>query len=106
MPKLLETIDYLANATGFHEFAEFTAEDVGTVNSGLNSIVLASNNEMVILPMSKYFLCGASCQFLLILLLRVFVSLKRTRNLKLASYLLCWHSISCPEGQKLFATDF
>jgi len=24
---------------GFHEFAEFTADDVGTVDSGLNSMV-------------------------------------------------------------------
>ena len=38
---------------GFHEFAEFTAEDVGTVDSGLNSLVLASNNEMVILPINE-----------------------------------------------------
>ncbi len=30
---------------GFHEFAEFVAEDVGTVDSGLNSVVLANNNE-------------------------------------------------------------
>jgi hypothetical protein len=53
VPKLLETIDYLANATGFHEFAEFTAQDIGTVDSGLNSMVLASNNERVILPVSE-----------------------------------------------------
>ena len=33
--------------TGMHEFAEFSAADVGTVESGLNSIVLASNNQMV-----------------------------------------------------------
>lgn len=31
---------------GFHVFAEFVAEDVGTLDSGLNSAVLASNNEM------------------------------------------------------------
>lgn len=30
---------------GFHEFAEFCSEDVGTVDSGLNSVVLANNNE-------------------------------------------------------------
>lgn len=53
-PHLLETIDYLANATGFHEFAEFTAEDIGTVDSGLNSMVLASNNERVIMPVSEW----------------------------------------------------
>ena len=38
---------------GFHYFAEFTYEDVGTVDSGLNSQVLASNNEMVLLPMNE-----------------------------------------------------
>jgi 4-hydroxyphenylpyruvate dioxygenase len=39
--------------TGFHEFAEFTTEDVGTVDSGLNSMVLANNNEMILLPMNE-----------------------------------------------------
>ena len=39
--------------TGFHEFAEFVAEDVGTVDSGLNSMVLANNNEMVLLPVNE-----------------------------------------------------
>lgn len=38
---------------GFHEFAEFVAEDVGTVDSGLNSVVLASSNEMVLLPLNE-----------------------------------------------------
>ena len=46
-------MDYLAGATGFHEFAEFVAEDVGTVDSGLNSVVLASNNERVLLPINE-----------------------------------------------------
>lgn len=36
-----------------HQFAEFTAEDVGTVDSGLNSMVLANNNEMVLLPVNE-----------------------------------------------------
>lgn len=39
--------------TGFHEFAEFVAEDVGTVDSGLNSMVLANNNELVLLPINE-----------------------------------------------------
>jgi 4-hydroxyphenylpyruvate dioxygenase len=39
--------------TGFHDFAEFVAEDVGTVDSGLNSVVLANNNEMVLLPLNE-----------------------------------------------------
>jgi len=53
VPSLKETMTYLKNMTGFHEFAEFTAEDVGTVDSGLNSCVLANNNEMVLLPVNE-----------------------------------------------------
>jgi len=53
VPDLLSTIDYMAAATGFHEFAEFTSEDVGTVDSGLNSMVMASNNEEVLLPVNE-----------------------------------------------------
>ncbi|CAG9460350.1 unnamed protein product [Pedinophyceae sp. YPF-701] len=51
--ELIPAAEYLANATGMHEFAEFTAEDVGTVDSGLNSMVLASNSEMVLLPINE-----------------------------------------------------
>lgn len=51
--KLKETADYITQFTGFHEFAEFTTEDVGTVESGLNSVVLASNNEYVLLPINE-----------------------------------------------------
>lgn len=36
-----------------HEFAEFIASDVGTVDSGLNSIVLANNDETVLLPLNE-----------------------------------------------------
>jgi len=43
----------LMSMTGFHTFAEFVAEDVGTVDSGLNSVVLASNNEKVLLPLNE-----------------------------------------------------
>ena len=50
---LLETAQYIMNMTGFHEFAEFTAEDVGTLDSGLNSMVLASNAENVLLPINE-----------------------------------------------------
>lgn len=50
---LLEGVQYIANFTGFHEFAEFTADDVGTAESGLNSMVLASNNELVLLPLNE-----------------------------------------------------
>ena len=38
---------------GFHDFAEFIAEDVGTVDSGLNSVFLANNNEMILLPLNE-----------------------------------------------------
>lgn len=53
VPDLLQTVEYIAAITGFHQFAEFTAEDVGTVDSGLNSMVMASNNEMVLLPINE-----------------------------------------------------
>eukprot|EP00889_Picochlorum_renovo_P000040 jgi/Picre1/27070/NNA_000040.t1 len=53
VPELLPTVDYIMGFTGFHEFAEFVAEDVGTVDSGLNSMVLASNNEMVLIPVNE-----------------------------------------------------
>ena len=50
---LKATLTYLRNMTGFHDFAEFTAEDVGTVDSGLNSCVLANNSEMILLPVNE-----------------------------------------------------
>ncbi|KAF5831174.1 p-hydroxyphenylpyruvate dioxygenase [Dunaliella salina] len=50
---LCETMDYIMKFTGFHEFCEFTAEDVGTVDSGLNSVVLANNNEYVLMPVNE-----------------------------------------------------
>lgn len=53
VPELLPVVGYIAGFTGFHEFAEFVAEDVGTIDSGLNSMVLASNNEMVLLPVNE-----------------------------------------------------
>ncbi|OMO49764.1 4-hydroxyphenylpyruvate dioxygenase [Corchorus olitorius] len=49
VPKLGPVFSYLKEFTGFHEFAEFTSEEVGTVESGLNSVVLANNNEMVLI---------------------------------------------------------
>lgn len=42
-----------ATCAGLHDFAEFTAEDVGTIDSGLNSLVLASNSEHVLLPLNE-----------------------------------------------------
>jgi 4-hydroxyphenylpyruvate dioxygenase len=53
VPNLSEAQRYIQAFTGFHEFAEFTAEDVGTVDSGLNSVVLANNNENVLLPVNE-----------------------------------------------------
>ncbi|KAH6780980.1 4-hydroxyphenylpyruvate dioxygenase [Perilla frutescens var. hirtella] len=53
VPKLEPVVDYLKKFTGFHEFAEFTAEDVGTAESGLNSVVLANNNENVLFPLNE-----------------------------------------------------
>ncbi|XP_052207496.1 4-hydroxyphenylpyruvate dioxygenase [Diospyros lotus] len=53
VPVLAPAVEYVKGFTGFHEFAEFTAEDVGTSESGLNSVVLASNDEMVLLPLNE-----------------------------------------------------
>lgn len=50
---LQPTTSLLKTMTGFHEFAEFVAEDVGTVDSGLNSVVLANTNEAVLLPLNE-----------------------------------------------------
>ncbi|XVE72338.1 hypothetical protein DITRI_Ditri11bG0031700 [Diplodiscus trichospermus] len=53
VPELGPAVTYVKSFTGFHEFAEFTAKDVGTSDSGLNSVVLANNDEMVLLPMNE-----------------------------------------------------
>ena len=53
VPNLFDAIDYIINAIGLHEFSEFTAEDIGTVESGLNSMVLANNSEMILLPINE-----------------------------------------------------
>ena len=53
VPDLLATLEELIAFTGFHEFAEFTSEDVGTIDSGLNSVVLASDSENVLLPLNE-----------------------------------------------------
>ena len=50
---LIETVEYIEKMLGFHEFAEFVAADVGTVDSGLNSMVLANNDEFVLLPINE-----------------------------------------------------
>jgi 4-hydroxyphenylpyruvate dioxygenase len=53
VPKLFDAVDHVMGYTGMHEFAEFTAEDVGTVDSGLNSMVLANNSETVLTPYNE-----------------------------------------------------
>ena len=53
VPNLFDAVDYLIGATGMHEFAEFASEDIGTLDSGLNSMVVANNNEMVLLPINE-----------------------------------------------------
>ncbi|XWS30911.1 hypothetical protein CRYUN_Cryun23aG0032000 [Craigia yunnanensis] len=53
VPELGPAVSYVKSFTGFHEFAEFTAEDIGTSESGLNSVVLSNNDEMVLLPMNE-----------------------------------------------------
>ncbi|WOL12260.1 hypothetical protein Cni_G21026 [Canna indica] len=53
VPELAPVMRYIAGFTGFHEFAEFTAEDVGTAESGLNSLVLANNDETVLTPLNE-----------------------------------------------------
>jgi len=53
VPALLDQVNYIHKALGFHEFAEFTSEDVGTVDSGLNSMVMANNNEYILLPVNE-----------------------------------------------------
>ncbi|XP_006357690.1 4-hydroxyphenylpyruvate dioxygenase [Solanum tuberosum] len=53
VPQLGPVVEYIKSFTGFHEFAEFTAEDVGTAESGLNSVVLANNDETVLFPLNE-----------------------------------------------------
>jgi 4-hydroxyphenylpyruvate dioxygenase len=53
VPNLQQAYSHIQQFTGFHEFAEFTSEDVGTVESGLNSVVLASDKEHVLLPLNE-----------------------------------------------------
>merc|ERR1711935_485836 len=50
---LQEAYSRIRKFTGYHEFAEFTSEDVGTVDSGLNSVVLASDSEEILLPLNE-----------------------------------------------------
>ncbi|KAI3706453.1 hypothetical protein L6452_24206 [Arctium lappa] len=53
VPELASAVDYFKSFTGFHKFAEFRAEDIGTIESGLNTMGLACNNEAVILGLCE-----------------------------------------------------
>ncbi|XP_028788319.1 4-hydroxyphenylpyruvate dioxygenase-like [Neltuma alba] len=53
VPELVPAVNYVHGFTGFHEFAEFTTEDVGTSESGLNSMMLANNEETIYLALCE-----------------------------------------------------
>lgn len=52
-PSLCEITDHAMKFTGFHEFGEFVAADVGTVDSGLNSMILSNNENTILLPVNE-----------------------------------------------------
>ena len=47
VPELAAAVNYVKKFTGFHKFAEFTTEDRGTSESGLNLVFLGNNDQMV-----------------------------------------------------------
>ena len=53
VPCLTDVTDHLIEMMGLHEFGEFVAADVGTVDSGLNSMVMANNDETVLMPVNE-----------------------------------------------------
>ncbi|KAJ1417957.1 Vicinal oxygen chelate [Sesbania bispinosa] len=53
VPEVSPAVEYVKAFTGFHEFAEFTAEEVGTSESGMNTVALANNEENVLLPINE-----------------------------------------------------
>jgi 4-hydroxyphenylpyruvate dioxygenase len=53
VPCLTDITDHLVEMLGLHEFGEFVAADVGTVDSGLNSMVMANNDETVLMPVNE-----------------------------------------------------
>ena len=53
VPVLTDVTDHVFKMLGFHEFGEFTAEDVGTVDSGLNSMVMANNEQTILMPVNE-----------------------------------------------------
>ena len=52
-PELLAITEHLEKMLGLHEFAEFVAADIGTLDSGLNSMVMANNDETVLFPVNE-----------------------------------------------------
>lgn len=52
-PALLEVTDHITKMLGFHEFGEFVAADIGTVDSGLNSMVMANNDQTILFPVNE-----------------------------------------------------
>lgn len=50
---LFDITDHTMKMLGFHEFSEFVAADVGTVDSGLNSMVMGNNDLTVLLPVNE-----------------------------------------------------
>lgn len=53
VPCLLDVAEPTMKMLGLHEFSEFVAADVGTVDSGLNSMVIANNNLKVLMPINE-----------------------------------------------------
>lgn len=52
-PCLFDIADFAMKMLGLHEFGEFVAADVGTVDSGLNSLVLSNNEHTVLMPINE-----------------------------------------------------
>ncbi|KAI3900846.1 hypothetical protein MKW92_051815 [Papaver armeniacum] len=51
---MAEVVNYVKKFMGFHEFAQFTADDIkGNNQSGLNSVALANNDESVLLNITE-----------------------------------------------------
>ncbi|CAM0870485.1 unnamed protein product [Alopecurus aequalis] len=53
LPELAPVAKYMAGFTGFHEFVEYTAEEVGTAESGLNILIIANNTETVLFNLAE-----------------------------------------------------
>ena len=53
VPVLTDVADHVIKMLGFHQFGEFTAEDVGTVDSGLNSWVMSNNQQTILMPINE-----------------------------------------------------